>query len=129
MRFIMLYKPGYDGGRPPTPEHLQMMSKLVEEGIRNGTLLSTEGLRESSRGARVRISGGDFVVTDGPFSETKELVGGYAIMQFDSKEEAIEHTKHFLALMGEGETEIRQLYEPSDFGEAFNDSMSKAETR
>jgi hypothetical protein len=129
MRFMMLYKPGFDDGRPPTLEHLQVMGKLVEEGVRNGTLLSTEGLQPSAKGARVRVAGGDFVVTDGPFSEAKELVGGYAILQLDSKEEAIEHAKHFLALMGEGETEIRQLHEASDFGEAFTSELSEAGRR
>lgn len=129
MRFMMLYKPGHDGGQPPTQEHLQQMGRLIEEGVRNGTLLSTEGLQASSKGARVRIEGGNFVVTDGPFSEAKELVGGFAIMRFNSKEEAIEHTKRFLAFMGEGETEIRQLHEASDFDEPYASELSEAAER
>ena len=87
------------------------MGKLVEEGMKAGWLVSTEGCLPSSLGARVRLSDGKFTVTDGPFAETRELVGGFAIVQANSKQEAIELTKHFLQVAGGGETEIRQLYE------------------
>jgi hypothetical protein len=87
------------------------MGKLIEEAMTAGWLLSTEGCLPSSLGARVRLSEGKFAVTDGPFAETKELVGGFAIIQAASKEEAIQHTKYFLQVAGGGETEIRQLYE------------------
>ena len=126
MRFMMLYKPGRDGGAPPSGDTLQQLGELIEEGMRDGTLLATEGLRDSSRATRVRVSGGDFVVTDGPFSEAREIVGGFAIMELDSHEDAIERTKRFLALMGEGETEIRQIDERSDFDASFRGEMSEA---
>lgn len=87
------------------------MGKLVEEGMKAGWLVSTEGCLPSSLGARVRLSDGKFTVTDGPFAETRELVGGFAIVEANSKQEAIELTKHFLQVAGGGETEIRQLYE------------------
>jgi hypothetical protein len=91
------------------------MGKLIEEMVSSGVLLSTEGCQPSSKGARVRLSGGRFTVTDGPFTEAKELVGGFAILQAKSKEEAIELTKRFLSVAGDGESEIRQLHEASDF--------------
>jgi len=74
-------------------------------------LLAGEGLHPSSEGARVEYSGDERVVTDGPFTETKEIVGGFALIQAKSKQEAIEFTKRFLKVAGDGETEIRQLYE------------------
>jgi hypothetical protein len=110
MRFLCVYKPG----RPelaPTQEEMCEMGKLIEEAFKAGWLLSTEGCLPSAAGARVRLSDGSFTVTDGPFAETKELIGGFAIIQAGSKEQAIEHTKHFLQVAGGGETEIRQLYE------------------
>ena len=129
MRFMMLYKPGRDGGAPASGETLQQLSELIEEGMSDGTLLVSEGLRDSSRATRVRVSGGDFVVTDGPFSEAKEIIGGYAIMELASHEDAIERTKRFLALMGGGETEIRQIDERSDFDPAFFGELSQASER
>jgi hypothetical protein len=87
------------------------MNKLVEEGFKAGWLLSTEGCLPSSAGARVGLSEGKFTVTDGPFAETRELIGGFAIIQASSKQEAIERTKYFLKVAGGGETEIRQLHE------------------
>jgi hypothetical protein len=90
------------------------MGKLIDEMTREGTLLSTEGCQPSAKGARVRLSGGKITVTDGPFIETKELVGGFAIIQAESKDEAIELTKLFLKVAGDGETEIR-LHEATDF--------------
>ena len=87
------------------------MGKLIEEAMKAGWLLSTEGCLPSAKGARVRLSDGKYTVTDGPFTEAKELIGGFAIIQANSKEEAIEHTKYFLQVAGGGETEIRQLYE------------------
>jgi hypothetical protein len=87
------------------------MGKLIEEMAKAGVLLATDGLQPSSKGARVRISGGKFTVTDGPFTEAKELIAGYAIVQVKSKEEAIEWAKRFLKVMGEGESEIRQMHD------------------
>src|SRR2546427_5477459 len=101
MRFMMLYKPGVEATAPPTKEQMAEMGKFIEEMAKGGVLLATDGLQPSSKGARVRVSGGKFIVTDGPFTETKELIAGYAIVQVKSKDEAIEHAKRFLKLMGE----------------------------
>ena len=112
MRFLCLYKPGKPE-RSPTQQEMADMGKFVEESMKAGWLIATEGCLPSAAGARVRLSDGKFAVTDGPFTETKELVGGFAIIQASSKQEAIEHTKHFLGVAGGGETEIRQLHEAS----------------
>lgn len=111
MRFLCIYKPGKPEGTPPTQEEMVKMGKLIEEAMKAGWLLTTEGCLPSALGARVRLSGEKFTVTDGPFTEAKELIGGFAIIQANSKQEAIEHTKYFLQFAGGGETEIRQLYE------------------
>ena len=115
MRFLCLYKPAQQEGIPPTQQEIAEMGKLIEEMKKAGTLLSTEGCQPSSKGARVRLSEGKITVTDGPFIETKELVGGFAIIQAKSKDEAIELTKRFLKVAGDGETEIRLLHEQGDF--------------
>ena len=87
------------------------MGAYIEESFKSGMLVATEGCLPSALGARIRLSGSKFIVTDGPFTESKELIGGFAIIRASSKEEAIEHTKRFLKIAGDGETEIRQLYE------------------
>jgi hypothetical protein len=110
MRFMTLYKPGKEATAPPSNELFAEMGKLIEEMAKAGVLLATDGLQPSSKGARVRVSGGKFTVTDGPFTEAKELIAGYAIVQVKSKEEAIEWAKRFLKVMGEGESEIRQMH-------------------
>jgi hypothetical protein len=86
------------------------MGKLVEEGMKAGWLLGTEGCLPSGLGARVRRSNGKLTVTDGPFTEAKEVVGGFAILQANSKEEAIQLAKDFLQAVGDGECELRQLF-------------------
>ena len=111
MRFLCIYKPGKPEGTPPTDEAMNRMGQLIGEAMKAGWLVTTEGCLPSSRGARVRLADGKFMVTDGPFTEAKELIGGFAIIRANSKEEAIEHTKYFLETAGGGETEIRQLYE------------------
>ena len=92
------------------------MGKLIEEMANAGVLIATDGLQPSSKGARVRISEGKFTVTDGPFTETKELIAGYAIVEATSKQEAIEWAKRFLKVMGEGESEIRLMRDTPAFG-------------
>ena len=87
------------------------MDKLIDEWSKAGTLLSAEGCLPSALGARVRLAAGKVTVTDGPFTESKEVVGGFAIMQASSKEEAVELIKSFLDVAGDGECELRQLYE------------------
>ena len=114
MRFLCLYKPSKPEGTPPSEREMAEMGKLVEEGLKSGTLLATEGCLPSALGARVRLSGGKFTVTDGPFTESKELVAGFALIKAKSKEDAIEQTKHFLKTAGDGETEIRQVYEGAE---------------
>ena len=110
MRFLSVFKT-VETGLPPTQEEITTMSKLIEEGMKAGWLVAVEGCMPSVTGARVRKSGGKTTVTDGPFAETKELVGGLAILQADSKEHAIELTKYFLSLAADGECELRQLYD------------------
>ena len=111
MKFLGLYKPAAPEGTPPSQEHMAEMGRLIEEMTRAGVLLATEGCLPSSQGARVRHSGGKFTVTDGPFTESKELIAGFALFEVKSKEEAIEWTKRFLKVAGEGESEIRQIFE------------------
>src|SRR5215467_15970666 len=110
MRFLSIYK-SPERNTPPAQEEMEKMGKLIEEGMRKGWLLATEGCLPSALGARVRISEGQYAVTDGPFSESKELVGGFAILQANSKQEAIELARDFLRVVGQGECELRQLYE------------------
>ena len=110
MRFLSFYK-NIERGVPPTKEEMAKMGKLVEDGMKDGSLLATEGCMPSATGARVRMNNGKLTVTDGPFTEAKEVIGGFAILQANSKEEAIELVKQFLRVAGDGECEIRQLYE------------------
>ena len=113
MKFLSIYKT-VERTVPPTQEEMASMGKLIEEGMKAGWLLSTEGCLPSALGARVRKSNGKTTVTDGPFAETKELVGGFAILQANSKEHAIEMAKTFLGYAADGECELRQLYEAGD---------------
>ncbi len=115
MRFLCLYKSAKPEGTPPTQQEMAQMGKLIEESMKSGTLLATEGCLPSAKGARIRLSGGKFTVTDGPFTESKEVVGGFALIQAKSKEEAIEFTKKFLRVAGDGETEVRQVFDAADF--------------
>ena len=110
MRFLAIYR-AVETDAPPTPEHMAEMGRLTEEMARAGVLLATEGCLSSAHGARVRLDRGTMTVTDGPFTEAKELVAGFALLQVESKEEAVEWTRRFLAVAGDGETEIRQIHE------------------
>ena len=113
MRFLSIYKTA-ETGAPPTPEHMETMQRLVEEGMKAGWLLATEGCLPTALGARVRSSGGNVIVTDGPFAETKEVIAGFALLEAGSKEEAIRLTRDFLKLAGDGECELRQIFTASD---------------
>ncbi len=117
MRFLSIYKPSKAEGAPPTQGEMAEMGKLIEQGFREGWLLSTEGCLPSAKGARVRQSDGKVQVTDGPFTEAKEVVGGFAMLRANSKAEAIELTRRFLKIAGDGECEIRQVYDPADFSD------------
>ena len=110
MRFLSIYKHA-ERTAPPSQEEMAAMGKLVEEGFKAGWLLATEGCLPSKLGARVRSSGGKLTVTDGPFTESKEIVGGFALLKVNSKEEALELTRKFLQVAGDGECELRQIYE------------------
>ncbi len=125
MRFLCLYKPNKPEGTPPTQQEMATMGKLVEDGFKSGKLLATEGCLPSSKGARIRQTGGKYTVTDGPFTESKELVAGMAVIRADSKEDAIEQVKAFLKVAGDGETELRQLYEGPDCGAESDADLTK----
>ncbi len=118
MRFIGLLKADKhsEAGAPPSRELMEKMGKFIEEITKAGVLVATDGLQPSSKGARVKLSGGEFTVTDGPFTETKELIASYALFEVKSMAEAIHWTKRFLEVLGEGECEIRPLFDPADFG-------------
>ena len=110
MRFLCMYR-ARETNEPPTPGHIAEMGQLIEEMTAAGTLVATGGCLPSLLGARIRRDGGSYTVTDGPFAEAKEVVGGFAILEAKSKEHAIELNKRFLAVAGDGEVELRQLHE------------------
>jgi hypothetical protein len=110
MKFLSMYKAA-ERNAPPSQEEMDKMGKLVEEGMKAGWLLATEGCLPTALGARVRNSNGKVTVTDGPFTEAKEVVGGFAILRANSKEEAIQLAKDFLQVVGDGECELRQIFE------------------
>jgi hypothetical protein len=122
MRFMMIYKPAdtkdMEAGVPPSQQTFAEMGKFIEEMAKAGVLLFTDGLLPSSKGARVRQSGGKVIVTDGPFTETNELIAGFAIVRVASKTEAIELAKRFLKIAGDGESEIRQMHDAPAFAAA-----------
>ena len=119
MRFMVMVKatPNSEAGVLPSEELLAEMGKFNEELVKAGVLLAGEGLQPSSKGARVKFSGGKRTVTDGPFTETKELIAGFWLIQVKSKEEAIEWVKRCPNPMPgtESEIEIRQVFEAADF--------------
>ena len=120
MRFMLLVKASAESeaGVMPSPELLVEMGKFNEEMVKAGILLAGEGLHPSSRGARVRFSGKDRTVIDGPFAETKELVAGFWLIDVRSLDEAIEWVKRVPNPTGEeSEIEIRQVFSAEDFGD------------
>ena len=118
-----------EAGPPPKPEAFVAMQKYNEELIKAGVLLAAEGLTASSKGARVKFSGDQRIVIDGPFTETKELVAGFSIIQAKSMAEAIEWVKRApnVSPTGEGQVEIRKLMDVEDFGDGFtpNEEIAK----
>jgi hypothetical protein len=110
VKFLSIYK-SVETGVPPSPEEMDAMGKLIEEGMKTGYLLAVEGCLPTALGARVRLSNGNITVTDGPFTETKEVIGGFALLQAESKAEAIELARRFIRVAGDGECEIRQVFE------------------
>ena len=121
MRFMMIVRANKDSeaGKMPSEALLNAMGKYNEELMKAGALVDMTGLHPSSKGARIKFSGGKRSVIDGPFAETKELIGGYWLIQAKSREEAIEWAKRAPAPHGEGQEakiEIRQVFELDEFG-------------
>ena len=133
MRFMVMVKAtrNSEAGMMPSEKLLADMGRFNEELVKAGVMLAGEGLHPSSKGARVRFSGGKRTVIDGPFAETKELVAGFWLWQVKSKEEAIEWVKRCPDPMpGEdSEIQIRQLFEAEDFGAEFTPELREQETR
>jgi hypothetical protein len=113
MRFLSIYT-CVETNTPPTVDEMARMGQLIDEMMRSGKLIATEGCLPSALGARVRQDKGKVTVTDGPFTESKEVVGGFALLEASSKEEAIELSKTFLKVAGDGECEIRQIFTAPD---------------
>jgi hypothetical protein len=132
MRFLILVKANKDSeaGVMPSEELMTEMMKFNEELVNAGVLLAADGLHPSSKGARVRFSGNQRTVIDGPFAETKELVAGFWIFKVNSREEAIEWVKRCPNPMeGDSEIEIRQIFEMEDFGDAITPEIREQEER
>jgi hypothetical protein len=132
MRFMVIVKAdrNTEAGAMPSQELLAAMGKYNEELVNAGVLLAGEGLHPSSKGARVRFSGSNRTVIDGPFAESKELIAGFWIFQVKSLEEAIEWVKRSPnPLEGESEIEIRQIFEAEDFGAEFTPELREQEER
>ena len=111
MRFVSIFT-HEPTDRLPSEAEMASMGKLIEESMKAGWLIATEGVHFGTTGVRVhKGAGGKVTVTDGPFAETKEVLGGYALLKAASKEEAVEHTRRFLDQVGQGTCEIFQLYE------------------
>jgi hypothetical protein len=118
---MMMAKFEKEGVVTPTPELMTAMGKFTQDAIQSGVLIDTGGLKPTATGANLKLSGGKITVKDGPFTEAKEIIGGYAIVKLNSKEEAIEMAKRFLQLHAdilgsscEMLSEIRQMYEPNE---------------
>ena len=121
MRFMIVVKatPDTEKGAMPEEKLIEAMADYHEQLAKAGVLLDASGLQPSSKGWRIRYSGGERTVVDGPFTEAKELVAGYTLIEVKSREEALEWTRRFPSPMGEGadgEIEVRQLFELEDFG-------------
>ncbi len=130
MRFMVIVKASKESeaGILPDEKILTAMGKYNEELMKAGVILAGEGLHASSKGARVKFSGKDRIVTDGPFPETKELIAGFWLWKVNSKQEAIEWLKR-APFDGGTEVEIRQVFEPEDFGPALTPEVREQEER
>jgi hypothetical protein len=114
MRFLALYTPDKKrAGAPVSEAHQAEMGRFIDESMRTGVLVATGGLLPSSKGGLiVQSAAGRITVTDGPFAEAKESIGGFALLEVKSREEVIECTRQFLAIAGDGQTELHQIMEP-----------------
>jgi len=132
MRFMVMIKatPQTEAGEMPSEDVLTAMGRYNEELANAGVLLGGEGLHPSDKGARVRFSGGQCSVTDGPFAETRELIAGYWLFQTASLQETIDWIKHCpQQAIGDAEIEIRQIFEAEDFGAEFTPELREQEDR
>lgn len=132
MRFMIIIKAtkASEAGVMPSEQLLREMGQFNEDLVQAGVMLAGDGLHPSSKGARVRFSGGRRTVIDGPFSETKELIAGYWVWHCRSKQEAIEWVKRCPNPMpGESEIEIRQVFEAEDFGAEFTPELRQQEEK
>jgi len=133
MRFMIIGKATKEteAGIVPKPEAFAAMGKYNDELVKAGVLLAAEGLAASSKGARVKFSGDQRTVIDGPFAESKELIAGFTIIQVKSLEEAIEWVKRGpnISANGEAEVEIRKVMEIEDFGDAFTPNPEIAKVK
>jgi hypothetical protein len=130
MRFMVLVKASEESeaGVMPSEEELAEMGKFNEELVKAGVMLAGEGLHPTSRGVRIRFSGDERTVIDGPFAETKELLAGYWVIQARDRDEAIEWMKR-APFDGGTEIEVRQVFEEDDFGEEFTPELREQEQR
>lgn len=125
---LLRASPQTESGTLPSQELLTAMTNYNEELVKAGILLAAEGLRPSSKGARVKLAGPKRTVLDGPFAETKELISGFWILQVSSMDEAIEWVKRCpMPYDGDAEIEIRQISEAEDFGDAFTPELRERE--
>jgi hypothetical protein len=124
MRFLSIWK-SVESNQPPSLEFMERMNALIDKMKKSGELIATEGCLPSALGARIRSDKGSMTVTDGPFVETKEVIGGFAILEAASKEDAIRITREFLAVAGDGECELRQIFTTSQPGTAPADSRAQ----
>jgi hypothetical protein len=133
MRFMILRMAdkNTEAGAVPNKGLFAAMGQYMDEMAKAGVLLAGDGLQPSAKGARVKFAGGRPTVIDGPFTEAKELIAGFAMIDVKSKEEAIEWVRRWPALDADGavELEIRQVYEAADFGEEFTPDMREHEER
>jgi hypothetical protein len=131
MKFMMLVKQGKNPG-PPPKELMDAIAILSEEAVKAGTMIGNGGLSPIEQSTRVQISKGKLTVTDGPFTESKEVVGGYAQFELKSKQEAIDGAVRFMELHRkywpewEGETEVRQIFGPEDFAQCMKELSGTA---
>lgn len=131
MRFMIIRKAdaATEAGVMPSEELIAAMTAYNEELSRAGLLLQGEGLQPSSKGARISFKDGKPNVVDGPFTEAKEMIAGFTMIQVDSREEAIEWVKRWPKEDGDVELELRQVFEAADFGEAFTSELQEREER
>jgi hypothetical protein len=130
MRFMVIMYPGpkAEAGEMPDEKILTEMGRFNEELVKTGVMLAGEGLHPTSKGARIRFPGGKPRVSDGPFTESKEVIGGFWLMQVKSKEEIVEWMKR-CPCSGDEMIEIRQVFEADDFGPAFTPELRAQEER